>query len=656
MAQVIHEVVIRYVEQGQGRLARNLNGIANNSNNASTAIAGIARGTAVFSGVAVTAAGVALKLTDMLANVGNEAITAADNIGKAAKALSLSAEELQEMRIVANDAGVSIDQLDDSFKDFQEKIGEFSRETGESVYWMDRWGISIKNTDGTLKSNKELYFEVGRAIAGMTDEFERTDAATKNLGSNGVAVVEMFRQTDSTIASTIATAREYGAVLTNEMVAGAEEYRSELDLIEQGTAALAVQRGLALAPLTREWELMKNKIANSVVSLFEFTGLLDMPVTKARVRVAELTADLEKQQEKLKKSGGKGKGQNSINAKLRAELAEAQAIVDAADEKARIEKEKRQKEEEQRDKDREERRLQEQAELEKKLADAKAEAEKKLADRQREQEKERAKQEKKDAIRNLKLMQDEIRQIQISATEDEMARAVAQTAFDIEQYKIRNEAVLTHTETRMEAEAALAAFIEEKYKELGTTLDELGTVRVENDTLMLDATHAGLANLTNSLVTFAETGEGSFKKMSESMLKEMAKIILQAQIMRALGITSGGQFTGTGLSGMAGIESTIPTEAANGAIVHGKQLLSSGITTMAEQGIEAIMPRMRNSQGVVVSGGSSDERNITYNNQITVTSNSADPKQVSYEVVQAIARKEAQNTYNQNAGRTTGRR
>jgi phage-related minor tail protein len=80
---------------------------------------------------------------------------------------------------------------------------------------------------------------------------------------------------------------------------------------------------------------------------------------------------------------------------------------------------------------------------------------------------------------------------------------------------------------------------------------------------------------------------------------------------------------------------------------------------MSEYGPEAIMPLTRNAQGklgVTVSGDASGGSNITYNNHFTVTSNSDDPKQVSLEVMQAIARKEAQNAYNQNAGRTTGRR
>jgi len=639
MSSTIHTVILKYVENNQSGAIKNLRGMGKEGENVSTAIKGIGLAAGAFTVVATAA----LATTAKLAQMGNVAATAGDSIGKTSKALSVTAEELQELRIVANDSGIAITELDGALKTFNEKTGEASRGVGEARYWFDRLNISAKEVNGTYKTNVELFYETGRAIANLTSETERADAMNKIYGGNGYKLVELFRQSEATISQTIATAREYGAVLSNDVVAGAEAYRSKLDLIMQGTQALEIQRGLALAPLTLEWELMKNEIANSTINLMQFVGILDIPVTKARARLKTLKSEMDNLQSRGDKSNINQRDIDQSRKILEDEYDEMLEIVIEADNAraqaesdarlARIAHDKANAEERQRLADELEKKLQKARDT----AEASRVAREEAAAAQRIIDVAKAEQKARDqletnqmeaALNNQAQMTDQIRQMQIRAIEDEKARAMAQTGFDIQQYELQNSAALNHISTRAQAELDFIEFKRLKTIELAKELSSIDKELHEDETARMAEKNKLALNYANQAISamseyFTATGQNS-AATKEQIINDLRSMIIQALLFRSIAALSGGSLVVGSTGNLTSAPTPAPPLATTPALDVTPNLSALPTQTLAS--------RSRSS-------------GLTQN--ITIQSATGDPVAIANQV-SAVARREAQNVYDKN--------
>jgi lambda family phage tail tape measure protein len=133
-------------------------------------------------------------------------------------------------------------------------------------------------------------------------------------------------------------------------------------------------------------------------------------------------------------------------------------------------------------------------------------------------------------------------------------------------------------------------------------------------------------SLEDTLVNFALNGSFSFKSFVSSVLKDIARLIIQIQLigplMKALEASmKGGSFLSTLFKSIGAVGG--PTASADGNIF-GKPTLHGyrgGIGMLGEAGPEGILPLKRNSTGqlgVIASGmggGSNTVNNITINVQ-----------------------------------------
>jgi len=144
-----------------------------------------------------------------------------------------------------------------------------------------------------------------------------------------------------------------------------------------------------------------------------------------------------------------------------------------------------------------------------------------------------------------------------------------------------------------------------------------------------EAAYGGIAD---TVVAGALDGQAAFKDMASSVLRDLAAMIIRAQIMKALTAAFGG--TTTSANGNVVPQLNPNANPLNdGGVVHSKGIHSSGTSTFAEQGSEAIMPLKRTNSGklgVMVAGGgggggSSQVVNITNN----INTNSDTPSEIA---------------------------
>jgi hypothetical protein len=243
-------------------------------------------------------AGIAL-LASKLADVGEAAANAVAPLHDMAFRTGLTAERLQELRIIAEQTGGSADALDAGLVRLNANLGKIA--TGvpvkEFTDAMTSIGVKFRDAEGNALSVGEVWDNLTeRVSSGALTQQQAVGAATAAFGRNGQQLVETLTAAREQQQAIIDAARAVGAIIPNEAVRRADEYADRLALINKGTQALQLQRDLALAPLAVEWAKIQNSIAQAVIGFTDFIGLTD---SRALVELERDLADMNTEIEDL---------------------------------------------------------------------------------------------------------------------------------------------------------------------------------------------------------------------------------------------------------------------------------------------------------------------------------------------------------------------
>ena len=111
----------------------------------------------------------------------NQQIQLADKLDDLSQKLGISTEELSKLQYAAKFSGVDLAGLQVALTKLSKGMLEAANETGTTYKALNAMGISVKNTDGTLKSSTQVLNEVADAFAGYADGAGKTALATTIL-------------------------------------------------------------------------------------------------------------------------------------------------------------------------------------------------------------------------------------------------------------------------------------------------------------------------------------------------------------------------------------------------------------------------------------------------------------------------------------------
>ena len=185
---------------------------ASNRMEAMTNAAGVA--SAAIGGALVAGAGV-------LAHELMRFATAADETVKAAQKIGIGVEELQRLQYAAEMSGVASDTL-------QSAMSRLARGAADGNDAFAAMGISVRNADGTLKSTNTLMGEVAGKFAQYRDGAEKTALAQELFGRSGADLIPLLNAGSDGLAAMAAEADELGFVFDAKTGRAAEAFNDNL--------------------------------------------------------------------------------------------------------------------------------------------------------------------------------------------------------------------------------------------------------------------------------------------------------------------------------------------------------------------------------------------------------------------------------------------
>lgn len=161
-----------------------------------------------------------------------DAAAAVASVGDEAKRAGLSAKAFQELKFVAEQNRIGVDQLTDGIKELNLRADEFITTGGGSAAdAFKRLGYSAEDLKGKLKDPSALFSE----IIGRLGQFNK--AAQIRIsdemfgGSAGERFVELIGQGEAGIRKTIQASNDLGIVMSDELIAKAAEVDRQFNVV-----------------------------------------------------------------------------------------------------------------------------------------------------------------------------------------------------------------------------------------------------------------------------------------------------------------------------------------------------------------------------------------------------------------------------------------
>ncbi len=243
------DVRVRLTAEGEAQVVNALRKVASESQRTGRAAA---RGFGQFN---ASLAGARLLLGQLAAAasvgvfvaIAKNAANAADQLGKMAQRVGASVENLSALRLAAQTADVSMEQLQTAFVVFNRRAAELQGGSKDAVAAFKAVGLSARDFKG--KDAAERLELIARAFGRLEDSPNKTALAFQLFGRQAAALIPLMNDlSEKGLKGAIDRARELGVLLSADTARAAQALNDDFAILREQVTATAARFVEGLAP------------------------------------------------------------------------------------------------------------------------------------------------------------------------------------------------------------------------------------------------------------------------------------------------------------------------------------------------------------------------------------------------------------------------
>jgi hypothetical protein len=197
--------------------------------------------------------------------------------GRLAGRLGITTDLMQRLGYAAKLSGSDIEGLAAGLQKMQIQQVNAANGSADAVEKFKRFGVEIKNADGTLKDSGTLMLEMADGIGNLKSNAEKTAAVIGIFGRAAGPLVGMFTKGSKGIMEMSAELSEFGALMDEETIAATREYAKQNKRLAAALLGIKVSVAKGLIPILAkgrkefmDWYAVNGKlIRQDVVKFFE---------------------------------------------------------------------------------------------------------------------------------------------------------------------------------------------------------------------------------------------------------------------------------------------------------------------------------------------------------------------------------------------------
>jgi phage-related minor tail protein len=187
-------------------------------------------------GLSVAAAGVGAAL------IGNayKAAQSADDLNTLSKQTGFTVEELQKMQYASNLIDVSMDTMTGSIQKLTKNMAN-----GNDAF--ETLGVSIQNSDGSMRSATDVWYDSLEALSKIQNETERDALSMEIFGKSAMEMAGIVDDGGASLKAAGQEAEDLGLILSQDSVDAANQFNDAMDQLKARTSQAFLEAGASLA-------------------------------------------------------------------------------------------------------------------------------------------------------------------------------------------------------------------------------------------------------------------------------------------------------------------------------------------------------------------------------------------------------------------------
>ena len=229
---------------------------------------------AVAGGFAAVAAAI-VKAEKALISMTKEAASNADDLLTLASVTGTTTDSVQELNYMADLTDVSFDRIKDSLKETTNKMQEAATGTGDAYEAYKRLKVEITNTDGSLRSAQDVFYDTIDALGEMKNKTERDALAMDLMSESAQELNPLIELGSEKMQEYAQEAHDMGYVLDRDALKSLQAVDDAYARLQNTQEGVKNQLSAEFAPYLEEFYGDLTSGIKTIGSTLQQSGLVD---------------------------------------------------------------------------------------------------------------------------------------------------------------------------------------------------------------------------------------------------------------------------------------------------------------------------------------------------------------------------------------------
>lgn len=164
------------------------------------------------------------------------AINEMDKFTKEAQRIGVAADDLVKLQYAAELSGVSADQLSTGLKKLSVSMADLQAgKTSDAVKTIERLGISVTDAEGNMRGAEDVIADVADAFQKMPDGAGKSAAAMQVFGKSGAQLIPLLNQGSAGLAAMGDEAERLGLTFDQSIGKASEQFNDNMTRISKAS-------------------------------------------------------------------------------------------------------------------------------------------------------------------------------------------------------------------------------------------------------------------------------------------------------------------------------------------------------------------------------------------------------------------------------------
>lgn len=194
-----------------------------------------------------------VKAEKALISMTKEAASNADDLLTLASVTGMTTDSVQELNYMADLTDVSLDRIKDSLKETTNKMQEAATGTGDAYEAYKRLKVEITNTDGSLRSAQDVFYDTIDALGNMKNQAERDALAMDLMSESAQELNPIIELGGDKLREYAQEAHDMGYVLDNDALKSLQAVDDAYSRLQNTQEGVKNQLAVEFAPYLEEF-------------------------------------------------------------------------------------------------------------------------------------------------------------------------------------------------------------------------------------------------------------------------------------------------------------------------------------------------------------------------------------------------------------------